>query len=437
MIVDHGMITKYLLGIGKDSRGNALSQISKSLSERNLLPLRYDSPQLPYLLKVMGYCWGDGTIYFTNKREKGVVCLYGKECDLRDIKSDLEKIGLVAGQIYSRHRHHKIKTFYGICEFDRKGSCLKITSSSLATLLAVLGVPVGNKARVPFSLPGWLWKASLWQKRLFLASFFGAELSSPKTLTNHGFTFYCPTLSMNKNESVCENGEAFLKEIAQLLAEFGIRTHPIGKRKEYVNKDGSISYRLRLLIAGDIPNLLRHYRSIGFEYNQQRKFLSNVAIQYLTLKQLRLHQREEVAAQAKALYTEEGAGPQALIQKFSSYPWINKRFLQRTLYEDRKTSPRIGETFMLFEEFLRKSTEGLGHSGMVWDAVEDITEIEGYDDFVYDFMVEQCDHNFIANNFVVSNCGVRLVRTDLRYKEINDKIEPLINRLFNDVPSGV
>jgi len=35
------------------------------------------------------------------------------------------------------------------------------------------------------------------------------------------------------------------------------------------------------------------------------------------------------------------------------------------------------------------------------------------------------------------NCGVRLVRTDLRYDEIKDKIEELVWALFNDVPAGV
>jgi len=35
------------------------------------------------------------------------------------------------------------------------------------------------------------------------------------------------------------------------------------------------------------------------------------------------------------------------------------------------------------------------------------------------------------------NCGVRLMRTDLRYEEIKDKIEALVWALFNDVPAGV
>ncbi|MDH4123252.1 MAG: RtcB family protein [Thermoplasmata archaeon] len=35
------------------------------------------------------------------------------------------------------------------------------------------------------------------------------------------------------------------------------------------------------------------------------------------------------------------------------------------------------------------------------------------------------------------NCGVRLVRTDLRFEELKDKISPLIDTVFRNVPSGV
>jgi len=35
------------------------------------------------------------------------------------------------------------------------------------------------------------------------------------------------------------------------------------------------------------------------------------------------------------------------------------------------------------------------------------------------------------------NCGVRLVKTNLEYDDVKDKIEDLINRLFSDVPAGV
>src|SRR5438270_3533654 len=35
------------------------------------------------------------------------------------------------------------------------------------------------------------------------------------------------------------------------------------------------------------------------------------------------------------------------------------------------------------------------------------------------------------------NCGVRLVRTNLTYSEAKDRIKPLVDQLFRDIPTGV
>jgi len=99
---------------------------------------------------------------------------------------------------------------------------------------------------------------------------------------------------------------------------------------------------------------------------------------------------------------------------------------------------------------------------MVWDQIETIEEAS-YQDFVYDFTVSHPSHNFIADNFVVSNCiggvaatdpeqggvispggvgfdincGVRLLKTNLVLEDIKGKIAKIVNTLYNDVPSGV
>jgi tRNA-splicing ligase RtcB len=56
---------------------------------------------------------------------------------------------------------------------------------------------------------------------------------------------------------------------------------------------------------------------------------------------------------------------------------------------------------------------------------------------VYDFTVEHEHHNFIADGFVVSNCGVRLVHTSLTEQDVKPVLEKLVWGLFNDVPAGV
>jgi tRNA-splicing ligase RtcB len=74
---------------------------------------------------------------------------------------------------------------------------------------------------------------------------------------------------------------------------------------------------------------------------------------------------------------------------------------------------------------------------MVWERVKSIEAVEDYDGLVYDFTVNHPDHNFIADGFVVSNCGVRLMRTNLFYRDVKNHIRTLVEDLFRNVPSGV
>ncbi|MFH1779032.1 MAG: RtcB family protein, partial [Candidatus Omnitrophota bacterium] len=102
----------------------------------------------------------------------------------------------------------------------------------------------------------------------------------------------------------------------------------------------------------------------------------------------------------------------------------------------RKTPPRIAFNFYKFDEFLKVATTGLGQTGQVWDKIASKEEIY-YDDFVYDFEVENKFHNFIANSFVVSNCGVRTLRTQLTRDGLKGKEEQLANELFRTIPAGL
>ncbi|MFC1590490.1 intein-containing RctB family protein [Candidatus Omnitrophota bacterium] len=428
-------VRELLLKLGKSSRGNAVEQVINRLNEKNILPLRSDSPQLPHLLRIMGYCFGDGSLCFIGARNLGTVCFYGEKEDLEKIRDDLSGMGFCSG-LYSRERHHKISTMYRTVEFDRREFCLKCANSGLAALLAALGVPLGNKCRKPYGVPQWLFKAPLWQKRLFLAGLFGAELSSPKTLTGHGYNFYCPILSMNKSEHLIENGRQFLRDISQLLSGFGIEIEKISERKEFVSKEGLVSYRLRLILSGRTDNLIDLYSKVGFEYNEKRKFLGNVAVSYLSLKNTIIQERKDIAELAPALCGSGKWQREQLFEYLTGPGYVSDRFIERSLYERRKTAPRMWGDDPTFDEYLKNATEGLGRSGMVWERIRSVVDIE-YDDYVYDFTVDHPRHNFIANGFVVSNCGVRLMKTNMTDKEIRPKIKDLVYGLYNNVPAGV
>ncbi|MCX5657482.1 MAG: intein-containing RctB family protein [Candidatus Omnitrophica bacterium] len=435
VIIDENDIRDILLKLGKDSRGNGLEQTIKYLNKLQLLPLRYSSWQLPYLMKVMGYVFGDGTVYFNKGRGKGFTWFYGKKEDLEKIGSDVRSIGFNCSKVYSRERKHNIKTNYAFYEFSNVETSCKVSSSAFAALLVALGVPLGDKTSQNYVLPSWLWQAPLWQKRLFLASFLGAELSTPKTMTGHNYNFYAPVISMNKKEDSVESGIVFLKGLAKLLKEFGVRTTKISQRIECINANNDMSYRLRLILASTPQSMINLYSKVGFEYNVRRSFLANIATQYLKFKESVCRERNEIALRVQELHRVTGKGAKYIYREIGNEA-VNLRFIERSIYGGRRTLPRVSFNTVDFIEFLEIHTRGLGNSGAVWDEVVSKEEIE-YDNYVYDFTVEHPHHNFIANNFVVSNCGVRLVRTNLFIDEIKPRIKDLVTGLFNTVPAGV
>ncbi len=390
----------YLDKLGITNKGNAKIQILNHIKQLNLLPLRYNSPQLPTLIKIMGHIFGDGVLTFIKNRT-GFVHFYGNEEDLMTIKSDLSNIGIKTQKIFKRKRHHKIKTQYDIVEFDFEEESIIKKSTGFAILLAALGTPVGKKVHTVYYLPEWLKKSELWQKRLFLASLFGAELSKPKTLNK--YNFYEPQYNMNKSEKIFENGISFLNELRTMLSEFEIESNdPVFVYgNDYEGKFGK-TRGLRFLIKSNIENLIKLYSLIGYEYQIKKQKLSCLTVDYLKFKQKSLEPNQN-----------------------NEY-----RLTDGTILIKR----RVNSKFISFEDFIRKNS--FGEYGLTLDKIE-IIKKEIYSGYVYDFTINHEDHNFIANNFVVSNCGMRLLTTSLTYKDVKPKLKELVDTLFKRVPAGV
>ncbi len=423
-----------LARLGKGATGNAATQLLNHLESRGLIPLRYSSPALPHLLRLMGLAWGDGTLSW-NKDGKGVLSCYGRVHDLEDLRADIAAIGFQPSRVYARTRHHSIQTIYRAYEFDNVETWIKVSSTALVGLLFALGLPLGNKARSDWRLPDWLRSAPLWQKRLFLGALFGAEMSAPGTVTDHDYNFAPPTLSVNKREPFVASGRAWLQDIADLLSELEVETLPISQRAEQTNADGSRSVRLRLAVSSEPENLIRFWSRVGYELHREKRALASLAVTYLRLKQRVIAEREQVAAQAVAL---QAAGARAQeIKDTLSGPTANARFIERSLWEGRRTAVRVGQALMPFARFVEQATAGLGMSGMAWDTVTSIEPVRDFDGDVYDFTVAHDDHNFIANGFVVSNCGVRLMGTHLDRQELAPHVNAMATALYHNCPSGV
>src|SRR3989344_7148262 len=87
---------------------------------------------------------------------------------------------------------------------------------------------------------------------------------------------------------------------------------------------------------------------------------------------------------------------------------------------------KLGEPVQVLDEDSNK---------LLFDKIDKVKEIK-FNNYVYDFNIPKT-HNFIANNFVVSNCGMRLLTTNLTYEQVKPHLRELVENLFRAVPAGV
>lgn len=400
-------------------------QEREELIKRSLFPLNIRNPKVPIITKLFGYLLGDGQIYISGK--KGFVCAYGQEEDLKMMQNDFEKLGFSA-KIYSRERDHSIPTKYGKVEFRSTNFELHVSSKSLAQLFYVLGYPRGIKTSVQFFVPDWVMSGPLWIKRLFLSGLFGAELSKPKTYTKTGF--YCPTFQMNKNSFLLENARHFFIQIMSLLHNFGVKTHKLVDFEDFKNKQGK-THTIRLLISAEENNLLQLFTRIGFSYNKKRDILSNIGVLYIKEKKFLARIRNETVLKIKDL-RKQGLKLKE-VQNLLESSFVNKRFIQRHYYED--ASQRITLKFPSFDYFVDLKKKELETYGCFFDVIESVTK-KDYNDDVYDFNIPET-HTFIANNIIVSNCGMRLILTNLTIDQVKPHMKTLVDKLFQQIPAGV
>jgi len=461
VIISERDIQKTLKKLNISEASPRFKIILRRLKERDLLPLTYNHPKLPYLLKIIGFLFGDGSMNFIGKRGDGVIHFSGKPEDLEKAREDIEKLGYTPSPIHCYQRKTILrKKSYQCCSFA-------VNASSLLILLETLGVPRGSKVNQPFRLPKWIFQCPLWQKRLFLAALFGSEMRSPCPRKERLGNFVAPSFSVSKRVDLIPNGLLYLKDLQKLLKEFGVKSlyieRPAGKKRK--TKSGKATQLLTLVISPSTDNLINLWEKIGFEYNKRRFFLANVALGYLYLKRHYLLEKKRTIDVSIPKLLKKGLSYQKIASRLASGNPLTERFIIDVCYKIKKgrknIQPRIPTSLPRFEEYLREVTKGLGKSGLIWEEIVQIKE-KSWKGWVYDFTLNHPDHNFIANNFLVSNCiggvaatdikegvispggvgydincGMRLLVSDYTEKEIQTYLEDLATEIQKEVPSGL
>ncbi|VVB77059.1 tRNA-splicing ligase RtcB [uncultured archaeon] len=425
-IVSRDLLLEAIDSLGIGDAGNAKTQILNFLGKRGLEEVCSDDKKLPVLIKVLGFILGDGTIPRVERRF--YTTLYGKEEDLLEIKRDLETLG-IGSNIRHRSRHHTITTAYGKGEFDHEEYSLGVGSTAFCILLIALGAPFGNRSAKAYRVPEWIINSEDWQKRLFLAAYFGAELTKP--LTHNGYNFGCPTFSINKLESLKDNAVAFLLDIKTMLASLGVETaNPALVEGYHYTGVKSTTIGFRLAIESNTDNLIKFFGTVGYVYNKEKVRLSSLAALYLASVKIIREKRNDIRQKAVTMYAQ-GVNHKAIIAQLEN-DVASSGFIEHSIWCNRGKA-RVWAA-QRFNEFIEKSE--VNGSGFVYDEIESISE-ENYSDDVFDITVDDINHNFIANGIVVSNCGVRLIKTNLTEKDARPKLGTLLDALFKNIPSGV
>ncbi|MCD6508030.1 RtcB family protein [Candidatus Poribacteria bacterium] len=360
------------------------TQILRYYRERGLVPLRGSDPRIGTIARLLGFAFGAGSLHLESGKRL-ILSFYGKGEELEEIRKDLRKLGIKPSKIYTRGRNLHTETAWGRTYEGESGSArIKITSGAFALFMHKLGMPVGKKTEQVYNVPRWIIRAPRWVKRNFLAGFFGANGSIPE------FKSYTPlpiNLTQSKHADLEGNLLAFLGDIVDLLREFEVESiiYPVKSLR------GGVTYRLS--IVGE-ENIKRFLGLINYEYAIEKKVKGLIGYEYLKRKERVRGIRKEAVKKAN----------------------------------------RIAQSFPTFEEFADK----LGYEGgFVADRIVKVEHVKPDYDRFYDVGVYHEAHNFIANGVVVHNCGVRLLRTNLTYDDVRDRIRDLVNALFERIPTGV
>jgi ribosomal protein uS12 len=385
-------------------RSNAQRTISE-LKRLNLLPLRYDNPKLPALLRLMGHVFGDGTLSYSCSGTGfgGRLIASGEPADLVSIASDLDAIRFNTSPPYHGAATSVVTTTAGQRTISGHYDVISTSSIVLFTLLKCLGAPVGEKAVARYRLPRWLMTSPDWVKAEFLASYFGSELEKPRLSGN---SISPPSFSVSKVADSLESGLGFVEDIDSLLRTFGVRTSATRVHPSAYRKDGTKSYKIVVYIASGIRNLHSLFGKVGYAYQSERETLGRYVHGFLSIKLRRMELTKRAylrAIELRKLSLSYREIAESL--RHEGYRWVKTHNVNRWLWHGVRATDSLYTTARGsdFRTWFERHTLNLPRNGLIWEEVAHVKRLRRKIP-LQDITIGHPSHNFFANGILTSNC---------------------------------
>ena len=236
-----------------------------------LLPLKGDT--LLAITEVVGRLYGDGHLGIHQRQSRDTpaytVQHFGDEGELIELSQWLLWLGLPVSGIFRWAARSELPSGQVI-----QGHSCRVQQQSIPifTLFELLGVPVGDKVRVDYGLPGWVAQGHPLIRRAFLRGFFGAELC--KVAAD---SYLAPSFAQSKDVTHLDNGRQWMEQLRGLLAEFGIQTSYFEATPVDYKKGTTVQMTARLLGGAELRPKLA---AIGYAFSHDRTLELNALLRW-------------------------------------------------------------------------------------------------------------------------------------------------------------
>ncbi len=389
----------------------------RQLQDRGLIPLHSTDTAANRLLKLLGYHAAEGT------QGDDEVRFHGRREALQQIREDLQELGFDSSPVHERSNRDAVGS-------NPADECVvTVESKPFCDLFAELtasGSPHrGEHPRVP---PYLEWLAD-WQRALFYSAYFGAAMTPPQAGTVAGVA--APDITLTGREKTAPQRRAFLEQAADFLADLSVDATAIESRSD--NASDRATTEQRLQIHADPETLVTFFETIGYRYAPTKRRTAMAAICYLNRQSSAPDRMAAVPGDAKA----RADGGHTAVGDSSTAGGVATRTSQAgdgpVAGHQASQTHRDQTAVEPFEAFCERIQVSADLSVPVR-----VTQIEPAGEKpVFDIGVSHEAHTFLADGFVVSNCGVRMMRTNLTYDDVRGNEEELVDELFEAIPTGL
>jgi thioredoxin 1 len=366
------------------------------LIQLQLLPFRYDNPKIHLVSRLVGLLFSDGSLY---RRSKNNICnadlFLGQKEDVEELSSDLKELGF---KFSIKRRVNKFKIAGRSITISTYR--LRIASTAFWLFMRALGVPNGRKTDSKSGLPDWLLKAPSSIKREFLSGYLGGDGPSISIkVVSRGKRGSYNDININdiefyKEESCIKSGVKFANQLTKLLEEQDIKVRKVFVDKEkYKRKYGGTSKSIHVSLSNSYESA-RALASIGYAYCWKKQEGANYIGEFLNTnlykKNLWGKKYKDAVNLSKIGKNSKEIASKLAISNSTVDGWLKKG-----------NEPTINHTHIRYNEWLSDATRNLS-GGLVWETIGSVTDT--YLQNVQRITVQE-HSNFIANGFLVHNCG--------------------------------